>query len=440
MRAVNWTSGLVVSGLLCVAVVAQTPAGKDDLIDRTKQISAVASQKGEADARLALREAAHVEKSNPAAALATLKAGLAAIETDAALPAVQKAKLQRIFHDQIRIIEGGPESPEQIAARQKAEEARQAAVKAETDKRIAEETKVKQGLEQVVKLRKEGKTAEADKAVTDLAKNHPQSLAVQLLTGKQTTEKALAADQQVRKDTSKATVTVMRDVDNSGVPITGDIQFPKDWQERTKNRRDAAAPTPEERQLIAVLDRPIDVRYKNSRFQDVMDHLSETLGRTIIVDGTALPEAGVNYDTPITFSVREPVATRATLRSILSPLNLTFVIRDNVIHITTPSRAKDLMITKVYYLGDLMTGLGPMGGAPTIGFNMDQIQAVQNVTAIVEMIRNAIDPMSWENKGGQGSIGVTMQTMSIVVRQSQEVHAMLRGSLYGPPKAPPAQK
>ena len=83
------------------------------------------------------------------------------------------------------------------------------------------------------------------------------------------------------------------------------------------------------------------------------------------------------------------------------------------------------MIRRSWPADGLLDGcfLGPMGGAPTIGFNMDQIQLVQNVTAIVEMIRGAVDPISWDGRGGQGSLGVNLQTMSLIVRQLSEARS-----------------
>ena len=60
---------------------------------------------------------------------------------------------------------------------------------------------------------------------------------------------------------------------------------------------------------------------------------------------------------------------------------------------------------------------------------LDQAQLAQNVGGIVEMIKNSVDPMSWQGQGGQGSIGFNIPTMSLIIRQSAEVHAVLRGGL-----------
>ena len=46
------------------------------------------------------------------------------------------------------------------------------------------------------------------------------------------------------------------------------------------------------------------------------------------------------------------------------------------------------------------------------------------------MVTNSLDPMSWQGKGGNGTIGFNIPTMSLIVRQSAEVHLMIRGGMY----------
>jgi hypothetical protein len=115
---------------------------------------------------------------------------------------------------------------------------------------------------------------------------------------------------------------------------------------------------------------------------------------------------------------------------MLNQLGLTYVIRDGVIQVTSQQRARDMMVTKSYYIGDLVSVAGLFAGAPQYGIALDQAQLAQNVGGIVEMVTSSIDPMSWQGKGGTGAIGFNIPTMSLIVRQSAEVHLMIRGGLY----------
>jgi len=421
---------------LSAPLAAQVPGpNADSPASAAKQLVAVAAQKLEADTRTALGEAAKLVKSDPAEAVRRLKAAVVALETDETLSDSRRAVLTRVVRDRLRVAELAPvptdETKDAAAPRTATEAAR-----------LAEEQKaVRTGLEEVARLRQNGKSADADRAFARLTQAYPDNLALKLLSTTSSAADAVRSDAKQRKDNESAIVANLREVDQSAVMGTQDMEFPADWHARTGKRRDLTAPSPEEVRVMRALATAVDARYKDSRFQDVIDHLATSMNRTIIVDAAALTEVGINYDTPVNFSAREPLAARTALRAILANYQLAYVVRDGIIHVTLPGKARDLMTTKVYYLGDLITGLGPYGGAPTVGAALDQVQLAQNVAAIVEMVTSAIDPLSWDKRGGQGNIGVNLPTLSLTVRQSQEVHAQLRAGLYGRampplPKAP----
>jgi hypothetical protein len=418
---------------LALPLAAQPPS-TDSTLDKTKKLAEVAAQKTESDVRATLREVIPLEKTDRPQTIQKLKDSVAALESDTSLSPSQKSTLLRVVRDRLRIVELGPDSAEVITKQNQAEEAKQTAEKAEAVRAADEKKKAKEGLDAIAKLRKDGKNAEANKLVNELVGKYPNSLALQLLAGQTGLEKAIKAADKDRKDADPKVLAALRDVDHSATPIDGNMAFPSDFKDKTKNRRDDSGPTTEERAMIKSLESVIDARYKNSRFQDVIDHISTAINRTIIADAGALTEAGITYDSPVNFVAREPIATRTALRSVLGSLNLTYVVRDNIIYVTTPLKARELMTTKVYYIGDLIVGAGPYGGTPTLGMANDQIQTVNNITALVDMITGAIDPQSWEKRGGQGHLGVNLPTLTLTVRQSQEVHAMLRSTLYGTKK------
>jgi general secretion pathway protein D len=409
---------------------AAAPAQPPDLLDRTQRLHEVAARQVEAETRLALKEASRLERSDPAQAAARLKELLPKLESDQVLPAERRATLTRIVKDRIRVAEAGADSAAEQAAQRAEAEARQQAEKVAQEHRAQEAAKVKVALEAITALRKEGKTAEAKKQADELLRAYPDNVTVQVLNNVNVTSGQIADEQALRKDKEQRTVAALRDIDRSAVPPSGDIEFPKDWKEKTAKRKAANALSAAEVKLLRTLDTPIDVKFKASKLQDVVDYLSTFTGQTILLDKNALDEAQVTYETPINFAPRSPVATRTALRATLSSVGLTYVVQGDLIQITTPSRAKDMMVTKNYYLGDLVLGLGLVGGAAQYGVGLDQAQLAQNVGGIVEMIKSTIDPQSWDGKGGAGTIGFNIPTMSLIVRQSAEVHAMIRGGLY----------
>ena len=46
---------------------------------------------------------------------------------------------------------------------------------------------------------------------------------------------------------------------------------------------------------------------------------------------------------------------RSVLKKVLGDFGLTYVVREQTIHITTAQKAKDMLIVRTYYLGDVVT-------------------------------------------------------------------------------------
>lgn len=409
---------------------AIAPGQAPDLLQQTKQRQEVAAQMLEADVRKALQDLSQTLADKPDRAVEPLTALLARVENDATISDERKAVLRRVVNDRLRVAQMGAETKEEREAARLALESAAKARREQTERLAKERTAVREGLKQVEQFRKDGKKAEAAKKLAELVRDYPANTAIQFLTGALQNAVSLKADAEIRKEKEEKYVAVMRDVDRASVPAGGDIEYPKDWKERTKIRMAAVSVSDDEKRILKALNSTIPAQFKATKLQEAIDTISVLTNTTIILDPSGLEESAVTYDSPVTFNARDKVSTRLVLRSILSSLNLTYVVRGNVILVTSRARAKEMMVTKVYYMGDLVAGVGPIGGAAGVGMGLDQIQTAQNISAVIEMVTGSIDPESWEKRGGLGVIGFNQATMSLIVRQSQEVHAMIRQSLF----------
>jgi hypothetical protein len=326
--------------------------------------------------------------------------------------------------DRLRIAEANTATAEAAASKAQDESARQKA----TDEQAAEQLKIKKAIDAVAALRKEGKVADAQRQAQDLLKNYPDHVAVRVLNGMSTSVDAIGSDRAVRQEKDQAQVAIARDIERSAIPTTGDVEFPKDWKEKTERRLKGTRATQAELKMLQALAKPIPAEFKSVKLQEAMQAVSTAMDRTILIDPAALQENGITYELPVTLNART-LAARTVLRHLLSQVGLTYVIRDDVINVTTPGRARDMMVTKSYYIGDIVSGVGLFGGGAQWGPALDQVQLAQNVNAVIEMITSSVDPMSWNNKGGFGNIGFSVPTMSLIIRQSAEVHAMIGNGL-----------
>ncbi len=207
----------------------------------------------------------------------------------------------------------------------------------------------------------------------------------------------------------------------SAVPAASEYELPPDWLERTKKRSPESKLTAEEKALLEALKKPVKVDYNMESFQSVLDNLTKQMGQNILIDKQSMEEANITYDTPITLRFNKPVSARTALKRVLADVGLTYVIRKEHIEVTTIARAKEMLTTRTYYIGDLLGVVNPL--APAIG---NQFQAIQAIGMILSQIQG-IDPESWEARGGPGSITYDPVRMVLVVKQSAEMHYMLNG-------------
>jgi hypothetical protein len=415
-----WAAGSLLLGLALAGRAAE-PRDKDGdpLLDRARRLNDVAAQKVLADVRAGLLEAQRITLKDPAQAVERLKKVLTGLEDDSTLPQARRDSLVRMVKDRIRVAEAGPDRSADDGGKRLEVAGRRA--KAEAD--AAERDKVKRSLETIKELRKEGRTEEANRQADELARRHPDNPAAQASRRINAVAEQVAANRDLNAERGRAAAAVSRDVTRAGMPPKDDIEFPKDWAKRTKDRA-ATKLTAKEKAILRALATPVPVDFKESRFEDVVEYLATVMNQPIVVDKEAMKEAGLTYDSPITLRVNKPVAARTILRKVLGEFGLAYVIKEEAIQVTSALKAKEMMVTRAYYLGDLLggeAGLGPLG--PAAG----ALQRAQNALAIIDIIQSTVDPESWKENGGSGTIVYNAATRSLVIKQSAEVHGLLSG-------------
>ena len=220
----------------------------------------------------------------------------------------------------------------------------------------------------------------------------------------------------------------MRSVSKSAIPPNGEIEYDKKhWQEITKLRNKSTL-TKKEQELMKSLDSPINIGFKDATFEEVIKFIANTTGQEILLDKNSLAQAMVDPSTTrISLTLRD-VSARTALRKVLQDRNLTYVIKNESIQVVTLDRAKEMLVTRVYYLGDLVQGVGALGGNVRWNPLMDMIQTQENVARLIELIKS-LDPQSWKDQGGNGTIIFNWPSMSLIVRQTTEFHAKFGGSV-----------
>lgn len=102
------------------------------------------------------------------------------------------------------------------------------------------------------------------------------------------------------------------------------------------------------------LDEPTIVEFIDTPLIDVLKYLDDYHAIEIEIDQDALDLEGVDSGTPITRNLSN-ISLRSVLSHILSGLNLTYLVEDEVLLITSTDMARTHLRTVVYPVGDLIT-------------------------------------------------------------------------------------
>jgi hypothetical protein len=215
--------------------------------------------------------------------------------------------------------------------------------------------------------------------------------------------------------------SVFREVGKSATSPAGTIEYdPERWLKISKLRSTAQKTTAKERAILKILDSTLDAKYEGNSLEEIIDHLRKVTKVDIVVDKRALEEAGASYESKVTVKMKSSV--RTILKRILADLNLTYVVKEEAILITSRERASQMMTTKTYYLGDLASVTNSR-----IPPYVSRALAIQNINNLINTMTSTVDPQSWKvnNPDAVGIIAFDPINMSLTIKQAAEIHYKL---------------
>ncbi|MCR9291727.1 MAG: protein kinase [bacterium] len=115
--------------------------------------------------------------------------------------------------------------------------------------------------------------------------------------------------------------------------------------------------------ILSTLQTQIEPDYAGISLQSVMAALADDLNIPLWINQAELDLQGVDADTPITLQL-PPITVRSALRLMLDPLELTYVVRNEVLEITTKNSAEDQWVKVGDTLAIYVDGAIPIQGDP----------------------------------------------------------------------------
>jgi type II secretory pathway component GspD/PulD (secretin)/tetratricopeptide (TPR) repeat protein len=251
----------------------------------------------------------------------------------------------------------------------------------------------------------------------------------------------------------------------------------------------SARKSEKEREIERRLNQPITVAFDHKPLKDVVDDLRELANINIVTDLPDLAQVGVKDDVPISVKL-EGVAMKSALNVLLHQAELTYVIKDDVLHVTTPKAARGKLVQKTYSVADLVIpvdnfmvspnanlmnviGQNPntqpnvqLGGtSPISGRNMltngvttgtpsgstsenqpssdGHVPAATSTRAgtrapgqaenihevLIKLITNTCSPNTWTDVGGPGTIDYFPLGMALIINQTPDVQEQVQDLL-----------
>jgi hypothetical protein len=420
-------------GLFAAVTDAQSPrpaAPPADPLDQAAARQKIADQKAETEVLAAIADAERQAKTNPARAVQTLKAAQTNIDLAVSLSGTARKSLIATLESKIAAIQGRPLTTTGGTKSDTSGTSVKNDRDATAESYSAEIKTINDSVQRIAKYKRDGLNKDADYEISKLARMYPNNPSVIRLQERDDFDTRVKDSVAFADLQHKRITKVLTSVDKASLPPggNGDIEFPPDWIELTDRRKDRPKLTPEEKKIVESLNKPVTVDWNNRPLDEALQDLSDKLGQKLFLDKKSVDDLGIDLRKPVSLQTNG-VSAKTVLRQTLASQGLTFVVKDQVIQVVDVEKARNMLSTKVYYLGDLVQGTGPFGEAKWGPFlNMQQTQA--NVDAIIKSITGSIDPLCWKQNGGPCSITFHFPSMSIIVRASAEVHSSL-GSTFG---------
>ncbi len=164
------------------------------------------------------------------------------------------------------------------------------------------------------------------------------------------------------------------------------ITYGKFWRDITKRRKGStdrsSRRTARELEIQQKLRTPILPRYDNMALAEVMQSLSELTGVNIFLDPRGLGQEGVRTDTTVSLNLSQEISLDSALSLILTQLHLTYMIKDEVLTITSEQLRDGDVEVVVYNVADLVIPIPnfvPTSGMGLQGLIHEAYDALPNV-------------------------------------------------------------
>ena len=172
-----------------------------------------------------------------------------------------------------------------------------------------------------------------------------------------------------------------------------------------------------------LLDQPLKspgLVFREEPLENIVNLLRDEYEVPVLLDEPAIEDAGLTADEPVTINLKG-ISLRSALRLLLKQKDLTYILRNEMMLITTPETAESDLITCLYDVRDLKKAMPPP--TPPAGAS-----AWADYDSLIGALTECVSPRTWSENGGKGDVR-SVHSGILVIYQTQQVHAEIAGLL-----------
>ncbi len=206
--------------------------------------------------------------------------------------------------------------------------------------------------------------AEAEVVAKQVGVIDPNSLTSRLLIANARNARTSMEYEKIKMNKEDGFIAALNDVDRAATPTSDAnlLQFPDapTWNALSERRLNRDVPesrrgmTPAETAIWDKLKQPILVDFKARPLSEVVRTLSDMTGILIHIDQASLTADGYSTEMPITLSLPSQISLQSALNIILNSQNLDFVVRNEVLLITSAKNTAQANVQRTYNVRDLV--------------------------------------------------------------------------------------
>lgn len=156
---------------------------------------------------------------------------------------------------------------------------------------------------------------------------------------------------------------------------------------------------------------------------EFVDMISEKYGMPTFIDENAFDDEGLDTEEEVDWKLTN-IRLRTALSMILDTKDLTYLIKDGILVITTKTEAEDRQTTRVYDCSSLLANdqslaaLATKPGSPSGAGN--------STNSLIMVLQNCVEPLSWEDNGGPAGAKIVPFRNKLIIRNTEAIHHDLR--------------